>query len=167
MILKSKTSYFIGFDFVVEMKGRKDSKLMQKYIDKNTNLRWMEDLRLPCVSVVTHDNEMKHIFNYTLHYGRLMEKNSAIINYLDFGYIPIAFYPTCYAESNILIDRKIEEFGLNAHKFPAIYAGDVRFRTAHTDSWVSRLEVSKKIGISPESIKTQDIIRMVFQNEIA
>lgn len=165
MILTSKTSYFVGYDFVIDMNNRKDYKAIQIFMDKNPQLNWMEDLRLPCISVVTHEDTMEHIFQYTAHYGKLIGKNHTIINYLDFGFIPVAFFPTCYEESNTEIDILLESYGIKVHKFPAMYAGDVRFRTAHTDTWVSRLDMSQILGVAPENVKTLDILRMVLQNE--
>lgn len=165
MTLTSKTSYFVGYDFVIDMKNRQDYNNLQAYIDNNQQFKWMEDLRLPCVSVVTHEDMMEHIYQYTAHYGKLLEKNSTITNYIDFGFIPVAFYPTCYEESNVKIDMLLESFGVTVHKFPALYAGDVRFRTAHTDTWVSRLEMSEILGKAPENVRTLDILRMVMQNE--
>jgi len=165
MTLTSKTSYFVGYDFIIDMNNRQDYKNLQSYMDKNPQLKWMEDLRLPCISVVTHEDAMEHIYQYTAHYGKLIEKNLTIVNYIDFGFIPVAFYPTCYEESNTKIDMLLKSFGVNVHKFPALYAGDVRFRTAHTDTWVSRLEMSEILGIAPENVKTLDILRKVIQNE--
>lgn len=165
MTLTSKTSYFVGYDFVIDMKNRQDYNKLQNYMDNNPQLTWLEDLRLPCASVVTHENALEHIYQYTAHYGKLIERNVTIINYLDFGFIPVAFYPTCYEGMNTKIDRLLESYDVNVHKFPAIYAGDVRFRTAHTDTWVSRLEMGEILGKAPEQVKTLDILRMVMQNE--
>ena len=158
MNLTSKTSYFVGFDFQIHMEGRMDFQTLQNFIDNKPEKKWLEDLRLPCISEVTHDDVMSHIVQYTLHYGKLMEKNDTISNYLDYGYIPVAFYPTCYASENEKIDRMIEALGMNVYKYHAIYAGDVRYRNAHTDSWVSRFDASELLGIPPEQIKTLDII---------
>jgi hypothetical protein len=135
-----------------------DAQILQDYIEKNPAKKWMEDMRLPCLSEITHDNVTDHIIQYTLYYGKLMEKNAAISNYLDYGFIPVAFYPSCYASENERIDRMIEANGINVHKYPAIYAGDVRYRNAHTDSWVSRFDASGILGIPPEQLRTLDII---------
>jgi len=165
MILTSKTSYFVGYDFTIDIKNRQDYQNMQSYIDKNSELTWMEDLRLPCISVVTHNDRMEHIFQYTAHYGQLIEKNRTIKNYLDFGFIPVAFYPTCYKESYMEIETLLESFGVIVHRFPALYAGDVRFRTDHNDTWVSRLEISGILGKMPDNVRTLDILRMVMNHE--
>jgi len=167
MILKSKTSYFIGFNFEIHTQSRMDYKVMQSYIDNNPDKEWLEDLRLPCVSEVTHDNVTEHIVQYTAHYGRLMANNATIMNYLDFGFIPVAFYPTCYSSENEKIDRLIEALGVSVHRFPALYAGDVRFRNAHTDSWVSRFDASAVFGVPPEEIRTLDILRRLVRCETA
>lgn len=158
MNLTSKTSYFVGFNFQIHTQGRMDAQTLQDYINKNPDKKWMEDLRLPCLSEVTTDKIIEHIIQYTLYYGKLMENNETIANYLDYGFIPVAFYPSCYASENEKIDRMIEALGINVQKFPAIYAGDVRFRNAHTDSWVSRFDISKVLGKPPEEIRTLDIV---------
>jgi len=162
MNLTSKTSYFVGQNFQIDMKGRLDSQVLQSYITKNPEKIWMEDLRLPCLSEITHDNVTEHLTQYTLHYGKLMEKNDNITNYLDYGFIPVVFYPSCYCSENERIDLLIESHGISVHKFPAIYAGDVRFRNAHTDSWVSRFDVSEKFGIPLEDIRIHNIINTLL-----
>ena len=149
------------------MSARMDYEKVQTYIDQNPNKKWKEDLRLPCISEITNDNIMEHIMQYTIHYGKLMENKPAIVNYLDFGFIPVAFYPTCYAEENEKIDRMIEKYGINVHKFPAIYAGDVRFRNAHTDSWVSRFDIGELFNIPPEQVRTSDILGRFIYSETA
>jgi hypothetical protein len=166
MDLKSKTSYFVGHDFIIHTEGRMGSQDMQAYIDNKPELDWLEDLRLPCVSVVTHDNVIEHIRQYTLHYGILMHKNPVVSNYLDFGFIPVAFYPTCYSAENERIDQIIERFGVDIFKFPAIYAGDVRYRNAHTDTWVSRMAVSELFRVAPEELNTMDIWERWLRYEV-
>jgi len=166
MNLTSKTSYFVGFDFQIHTQGRMDYQMLQDYISKNPNKKWMEDLRLPCLSEVTHENVTDHIIQYTLYYGKLMEKNATISNYLDYGFIPVAFYPSCYASENDRIDAMIEAHGINVQKYPAIYAGDVRYRNAHTDSWVSRFDISAILGIPPEQIRTLDIVNKLLNVKV-
>ena len=162
------TSDFMGcFDKLVENKnipfGAVDKKTAEMICSENDVTI---DYRLPALSVRKSDDIYGDIYNYSMFFAAVMANNPVIRLYIEFGLIPLAFYPTVYSELVGKVDEKLEDIGLKHFKRQAMFNHSRKdVHKEMYDSWVSRMDAAEFMQRPPEEIRMSDLFRKVMEYE--
>ncbi len=164
--LSTKYKYMIGIDYNTSVGATRPASHIQKFLDTVTDdSNWQEDLRLPMITQITGTlSEKEMLSNYTAIYSVIHNTdNSKIQLYLDFGLIPVCFYPTPLMDYANIINKAVIKSGLELYEMPAEYPICVYGIRTHYDTWVSRLNASEVFGIKPEKLRTSYIFKEVVK----
>lgn len=163
--LHTNYQYMIGIDYNTSAGSARPAKQLQKYLDNNNNGIWQEDLRLPMLTQITGQSSEEDLLrNYSTIYAILHNKNNSNIQlYLDFGLIPVCFYPTPLMDYAQTINEAVIKLGLEPYEVPAEYPKCVYGIRTHYDTWVSRLDASQFFNIKPQKLKTSYIFKEVIK----
>jgi len=121
------------------------------------------DSRLPAISFIKNADSNSCIYNYSMFFASVMAKDPVIRLYLDFGLIPVAFYPTTHDNFIDEVGENIEMFGLKHFKITARF--NHKRKDIHKDmydSWVSRIEAAKFLNCPPENVKMTELYKKVM-----
>lgn len=164
------TSDFMGcFDKLVESKnvpfGAVDKKTAEMIFNENEDKMFI-DYRLPALSVSKSDNIDGFIYNYSMFFAAVMANNPVIRLYIEFGLVPLAFYPTTHSEFINKAEEKLEDIGLKYFKRQAMFNHSRKdVHKEMYDSWVSRIDAAEFMDCPPEEVKMSGLYRKVMEYE--
>lgn len=124
------------------------------------------DARTAMVSYKTDFSGLDWYTNYLDSVAYFARKNpKAYPQYLlQLGYIPVVYMPSCAGQfgvqcMTVLSNLKIPYVRMKATSFVIPY-----YQSDMVDAWCSKLDLGAYFGISPENVRSTDVVRRLFAN---
>lgn len=121
------------------------------------------DERHFCASEYTNFSNWEWYFNYLDYVQTLVIKypNARPTYLLDLGYVPIVYLPSCCTS----IGSRMME-ALDVKKVPYIKIAPTSFlkrsiNVMAVDAWVSKMDVYEQLGVNPEDVTSEMILRRI------
>lgn len=163
------------------MGGAKLSAAIKVFVSNNFKVDQLIDL--PDESALSNPrisyDERNHILTYDLdlsnwqwYYNYLdfvytisNSRNTKATWLLDLGFVPIVYLPSCcssYASLlfKIMDNASIPYIKMQPYSFLSRYVSDMAL-----DGWMSKMEASKLLGLAPEKITSEIILKELILNE--
>lgn len=78
---------------------------------------------------------------------------------LDLGYIPVVYFPSCCTSKGAELFVKLDELKIPYVKLPPYSFIQSYTNGLQADGWVSKMDVYERLGVPPEKITSEKLLR--------
>ena len=153
---------YVGRNFKLE--GKQEISVYSDYMNKPGVIL---DARGNFLANDINVNSWDWFYNYLefQHFAATKNPDAKPIYMLDLGFVPVVYMPTCFLD----LGPKLMQI-MDAKQIPYVRMTPTSFALKYVDimtidAWVSKMQVAESLGVTPDKVTSEMILRRLILNE--